>query len=424
MTALVNIAFMGASTLLRLIFGVLTFALMARLLGPNAFGSFMLLLSVATLLALIANYGFTPYLLREIGANSAIATKLINEVVSAKLLICLAIAAGGLCALLFIDPGVRWGFLALLLAMLVESFTDLLNVRYRVTNRFSSEARIATIAAASQFLIVTSATYYQREITIVAIAFLASRLAVLLITWLDQLQYFANLKPAPLRGALRKLKAAFSYACDLGLQSLIGQVDSLVLNHFAGPVAVGLHQAGMRIFLGGGQVANVLGNVFIPKLSGLQNDAPLFNAQAHKLQSAFLISGGLFGLTLATAATPIVHVLYGDAYTALIPMLPWFGLLFVIRFFAAAYGVLLTSAGKQTLRAKANIFHWFAIFLSAWLLVPPLGNIGWILALLVGNLMLTAMYSWAMRSVVVISRPNAAIVVGSVALIAPFLHVS
>jgi hypothetical protein len=105
-------------------------------------------------------------------------------------------------------------------------------------------------------------------------------------------------------------------------------------------------------------------------------------------------------------------------------MLPWFGLLFFVRFFAAAYGVLLTSAGKQSLRAKANLFHWSAILLFAWWLVPLLGNIGWIVALTVGNVLLAAIYCLAVRGMVLISRPNLAIVVGSLALFAPFLHVS
>jgi O-antigen/teichoic acid export membrane protein len=180
----------------------------------------------------------------------------------------------------------------------------------------------------------------------------------------------------------------------------------------------------MRIFLGGGQIANVLGNVFIPKLSGLHNDLTSFTAQAHKLQTAFVASGAAFGLSLAIAAEPIVNLLFGQAYKALVPMLPWFGLLFFVRFFAAAYGILLTSTGKQNLRAKANLFHWVAILLSACWLVPMQGNIGWVLALTVGNALLAAIYVLAMRKLVFMSRPNAAIVAVSLALFAPFLHVS
>lgn len=424
LAALKDLAFMGTSTLVRLVFGLLTFAIMARLLGPNVFGILMFWLSVATLLSLAANYGFTPYVLREIGADRSSANTVMGEVLSAKMLACSVIVVGSLIALPFIVEGARAVFLLMTLAMLVDSITDFFNVGYRATNRFGSETRIATIASVSQFIVVAGAIWYRNEILIAASAFLVSRVLVLSMTWADQTQYFASLRPSPVPQALARLKAAFSYAYDFGLQSLIGQVDSLVLNHFVGPVAVGLHQAGMRIFLGGGQIANVLGNVFIPKLSGLQNDSVSFKAQAHKLQTAFLASGAVFGLTLAIAATPIVHLLYGQAYLALVPMLPWFGLLFFVRFFAAAYGVLLTSAGKQSLRAKANLCHWAVILLSAWWLVPLLGNIGWILALTLGNTLLAVIYCMAIRNTMVINRPNAVLVIGSLAVFLPFLHVS
>lgn len=415
---------MAASTLIRLVFGLFTFAIMARLLGPTEFGILMFWLSVASLLSLVANYGFTPYVLREIGADRTSANSVMGEVLSAKILLCGIIVVGSLLVLPFIAETPRALFLLMALAGLVDSISDFLNVGYRATNRFSSETRIATVSSVSQFFILAGAIWCRNEILIAACAFLVSRILVLLITWVDQAKYFASLRPSPMPQALGRLKSALSYAYDFGLQNLIGQVDSLVLNHFLGPVAVALHQAGMRLFLGGGQIANVLGNVFIPKLSGLQNNSASFNVQAHNLQTAFLASGALFGLTLTLAATPIVHLLYGQAYLPLIPMMPWFGLLFFVRFFAAAYGVLLTSAGKQSLRAKANLFHWTAILLSAWWLVPPLGNIGWIFALIVGNVLLAAIYCLAMRSVVLISRPNAAIVVGSLVLFAPFLHVS
>lgn len=424
MDDLKNIAFMGISTLVRLVFGLLTFAIMARLLGPNEFGVLMFWLSVATLLSLVANYGFTPYVLREIGADRTSANTVMGEVLSAKMLVCGVIVLGSLLNFPLIAENVRAIFLLMTLAMLVDSVTDFLNVGYRATNRFSAETRIATIASICQFFIVAGAIWYRSEILIAASAFLASRILVLLITWADQAQYFARLRPSPASQALGRLKAAFSYAYDFGLQSLIGQVDSLVLNYFVGPVAVGLHQAGIRIFLGGGQIANVLGNVFIPKLSSLQSEPLAFNRQAHMLQTAFLGSGAAFGLTLAIGADPIVQLLYGSAYLALVPMLPWFGLLFFVRFFAAAYGVLLTSAGKQSLRAKANLVHWLAILLAAWWLVPQLGNMGWILALTLGNLLLAAIYLAAMRNLVLISRSNLVIVVGCLALFTPFLHVS
>ena len=67
---------MGTSTALRLGFGLLTFVAMARMLGgPEPFGQLHAVVSVATLLTLVANFGFTPYVLREIGVRPQEATR-------------------------------------------------------------------------------------------------------------------------------------------------------------------------------------------------------------------------------------------------------------------------------------------------------------------------------------------------------------
>jgi O-antigen/teichoic acid export membrane protein len=323
-----------------------------------------------------------------------------------------------------LETDIRWIFFSLLLAMLADSTSEFLNVGYRVTNRFSTETRLATVSSISQFAIVVGAVWRSNSIPIAASAFLVSRLLVLVMTWLNQRQYFSQLKPASISRAVFRLRQGMSYAFDFGLQSLIGQIDSIILNHFLGPVAVGLHQAGMRIFLGGTQIANVLGNVFIPRIAGIAGQEVQLQREAQRLQTAFFCAGAIFGLTLAGAADSIVRVLFGSQFSALASLLPWFGLLFLVRFFAAAYGVLLTAVGKQTLRAKANLIHWVLIVFTAWGLVPRFGNLGWLLALTAGNLLLGCIYFVATRNLVMMSRLNACIVILGLVAFFPFLSLT
>ncbi len=406
---------MGTSTLVRLVFGLLTFAIMARLLGPNEFGVLMFWLSVATLLSLVANYGFTPYVLREIGADRSTANTVMGEVLSAKMLVCGVIVVGSLLALPFIAEAAGAVFMLLTLAMLVDSITDFLNVGYRATNRFGSETRIATIASVCQFFIVAGAIWYRSEILVAASAFLASRILVLLITWKDQAQYFSSLRLSSLTKAAERLKHAFSYAFDFSLQSLLGPLDSLVLNHFIGPTAVGMHQAGMRIFLGGAQIANVLGNVALPKLAAA-NGSNNYTSNLHgKVQLAFIASGAAFGLALCFGAELIVGILYGNQYKELIKILPWFGLLFFIRFLVAASGLILTAQGSQSARAKVSLIHWLIILCSSIFLVDKYGNIGWIQALIVGNIFLAFTYG------ILLGKRYMPNMIGTIAIVATFL---
>jgi O-antigen/teichoic acid export membrane protein len=89
----------------------------------------------------------------------------------------------------------------------------------------------------------------------------------------------------------------------------------------------------------------------------------------------------------------IVHILFGSAYSSLVIFFPLFGLLFFIRFAAAAWGLVLTAAGEQRFRMIATIIHWILIALIAAILVPRMGIAGWLISLIIGSCMLGFLYA-------------------------------
>jgi len=387
---------MGASTLIRLASGLFTFAIMARVLGPSTFGILMLWLSIATLIALIANYGFTPYALREIGADQSSATKVMSEVLSAKALVGSILIIFSFIASTLIASSERWIFIVLLLAMLVDSMTDFLNVGYRATNRFSTETRIATISSIIQFSTVALTSYLLRDIFWIAGSFLVSRLIVLAATWLSQRQYFSNLRFSSYRNAIWRLREAGSYAFDFGLQSLFGQIDNLALNQFAGPAAIGIYQSGMRIFLAGSQAAAIVGNVLIPHAASFTNDLQAKRRVNGNLVTTLLTIGMVGGLVFALIPKSLVIYVFGANFVNLSDLLFGFGLLFFARFTAAAIGTVLTIQGFQKERAVCTFLHW--IFIAAYCYFFPINNtLNWISALIFGHDALIIFYAIVLR---------------------------
>lgn len=389
-----NIALMGTSTVMRLGFGMLTFVVMARLLGPTAFGELMLWLSVAILLSLIANFGHTPYLLKEIGTHPEQAASLIAEVL---------VARGALSLVVFVATVVVVGFafdlpsvllVALLLAaVLADGLSEVFNVGFRATDNFAAETRLATVIAGFQFAIVVTALWVEATPLVAAAAFCVSRWLALCTISFVQKSYLKATKYVSIGAAVSKLKTTISYGADFALQSLFGQVDSVVLNAFLGSVAVGVFQAGMRLFTGGAQAAVVLANVFLPRAAAAATtDQQRFRSESIKIQWAFVSIGLIFGLCLAIGSDLIVSILYGDEYLALQNVLPWLGLLFFVRFFAASWGVVLTSAGAQSFRAWMNVIQWIIVIAFATWSVPALGIVGWVCALITGNLFLSIAY--------------------------------
>lgn len=395
-----NLGFMGASTAVRLALGLLTFGVMARALGPAGFGQVMTALAISVLAGLVANFGLSTYVLREMGAAAQDeARRIMSEVLTAKL--CLVLGLGLAAAIVLPWVQARWQpLLALmLLAQVFDAVTDLLNVGFRATGRYASETRIATASALVQCGLVAGALLLWPTPLAAAAAYCAARGAVLVMTGLGQRRYFAGLKPAPWRLGLARLRAARAYAMDFGLQALFGQVDSVVLAATFGTAAVGAYQAGMRLFLGGAQAASVLGNVAIPKLSSLKAKGLPTAHTVARVQLAFLIVGSVGGLLLALVPAAWVTYALGDAFQSLVNLLPWFGLLFLVRFSAASWGLLLTVEGRQDARAVATLFHWILVGAVALLLLPEANVEGWLIALTVGNAGLAIIYGSLLYSI-------------------------
>jgi len=422
MSLLKNVALMGTSTAMRLGFGLLTFVVMARLLGPDSFGLVMLWMSVATLATLLANFGFTPYLLREIGSHPESAQQAMSEVLTAKLLLSALVAFVGFVSLYWVGADSRLVFMALLVALLADSMTEFFNVGFRATNRFADETRLASIAATLQFAIVAGTVWGDATAASAALAFMVSRIAVLGMTWLAQRRYFSGLRGAAIAAGIKRVREAAAFGVDFGLQSLFGQIDSVVLNHFAGPAAVGVYQAGMRLFNGGAQAAGILANVFLPRAARVANDAKQLGSESGRIQWAFVLVGLGFGLLLAGCAEFIVSFLFGGAFSELHMVLPWLGVLFFIRFFASSWGLVLTSAGAQSFRAITNLLQWIVVLVVAATAVPNWGIIGWVACLIVGNLLISAAYCVKGIQIAGPRWPQFVFSLVSAAMFVPFLH--
>lgn len=395
-----NLALMAVSTGSRLASGLIAFSMLARQLGPESFGTLMLWLSIAVLLALITNYGLTPYVLREIGASPAQAETVVNEGFTGKLLLLGPVVVISMGVVAALNPDMSLVFALLLAGTLADSFSEFFNAGFRARDTFSVETRIATAGAIFHACVVGTAVYVSPTLTTAALAYCLSRVTILCVTSIAVTRVFARPRLTPARAALARLRSAISYALDFGMQSLFGQVDSVVLNHFLGPVAVGLHQAGMRLFMGLQQAAPILGNVFLPRAAAQSRSREAFGRECKNIQFAFLATGGVLGVALSLAAKPIVNIMFGPEYRALQALLPLFGLLLFLRFAAASWGLILTASGHQRYRTWTGLLHWIVVGVSCVLLVPDRGVSGWLLSLCVGTLVLGTTYGMRARLLV------------------------
>jgi O-antigen/teichoic acid export membrane protein len=153
----------------------------------------------------------------------------------------------------------------------------------------------------------------------------------------------------------------------------------------------------MRLFLGASQAASVLGNVAIPKLSSMRAQGLDTSKEARRAQLAFVLVGAAGGAAMAALPTSLIKNVLGDEYADLAKLLPWFGVLFMVRLSVSASGVLLTVNGQQSVRAGLTACHWGVVALVAWAVLPDFGVHGWLGALLFGSVVLSSAYAYVLH---------------------------
>lgn len=386
-----NTLLMAGTTVVRLAAGFLVFVVVARHLGASGFGHFIYWTTVATLLALVVNFGTGPYMLRELGARPEQRRHIVGSVGAAKLVLAALVLGACVLAAPWLGDG---ALLLLLLAMaLGDVASEYAFCAFRGAGDYLTEVWMSTVSALLHLLLVGAAVAAGAGVWQIGAVFAVSRCASALAALALYRRRFGALGIADGWGHWRPaLRANRSYAADAFLTNLYTQADSLILNHLAGPAALGVYQAGMRLLQGLNNVAPVLSNVYLPKLAG-----ELHARQSHRRTATLLYVqlvgfGAVVAALFALAGPWIAQLIYGSQFAALGQLLPWIGGLLMLRLFASNYGILLTAAGQQSTRVWAIIACLLVLLASGALLVPRAGALGMVWSVTLATVALAGVY--------------------------------
>jgi O-antigen/teichoic acid export membrane protein len=373
--------FMALSTALRLLTGVIIFIVMARIWGPDKFGSFMYLFTATSLIALVVDYGFGQQLMRDIGYDKTNIRELITGVMSAKIML-----TGSMVLVFGITSLTPWGqqqplilFWILLMTCIASSFADIFNAVFRGLGHYKAETNIAFWVNLVHFGFVFGLLVAGRGVIEVALGFLVSRILffyLALRTYERLVPPTDRIKNTRIANGLKNLRVGFPFAAEAAFTNFQSQADTLIVHHFLGAGAVGVYQAGLRLMQGANTFAPVLSNVYLPVMASKISDSNGLKALSNRLFLQMVLVGGGFMLIFVLGAHFITNMLYGHRYDDLIPLMPWFGVLLLVRYVAASYGITLSAVGLQSARVIAIATALFSLFLATYFLVPSLGLLG------------------------------------------------
>jgi O-antigen/teichoic acid export membrane protein len=377
---------MALSTALRLLTGVVIFIVMARMWGPELFGSFMYWFTATSLIGLVVDYGFGQQLMREIGHNNEQTKNFMDGVLAAKFILTAAVLA--LCLVLSLTP---WAdgqpmflFWILLATCIVSSFAETFSAVFRGLGQYHEETIIAAWVNSIHFGAVLGLLAMHRGVVAVALAFLVSRLLSLGMA----LRAYRRLVPSanvvigknPFSVGVKHLRSGLAFAAEAGFTNFQSQADTLIVHHFLGAGAVGVYQAGLRLMQGANTFAQVLSNVYMPSMASKVNDSVGFKHLTNRLFTQMLALGSCSLLVFGLGAGLITQTLYGGKFNDLTALLPWFGLLLFGRYIASSHGVTLSAVGLQSTRVVAVSVALVALFIATFFLIPQFQLMGMLYA--------------------------------------------
>ncbi len=400
-----SIAYMAGATLSRLLSGAVLMVFVARSLGPQEFGHFVLSLSFAMVMALLVEFGHATFVMRELGRQQQTAARLLADILRAKGLLAVGFAVAAV--LVWACAGVRdagdgLGYAYLCVMALAVTLADFLNVCFRGVGRFDKETQNVVLGSCIHLLLVMPVAWHSRSWVDIAAAFLVSRLIYLAVSLARFRMIFpgvaaAMFEPDGLAAAARQIRQTLMYAADAALVTIRSYADVFLISTFLGAGPLGLYQAGMNLVRAVENLGPIVANVFLPKLAGLLEHPREF--ARHERQLLLLLLGcGLASLVATLLSTDsLLRAVFGEKFEPLFHLFPFFGLYLLLRFFAMALGVLLTARGHQSGRALAGLVSLGVLCVSAWALMPVLGLTGVAVANVVAASLLVAWFVLRLR---------------------------
>lgn len=400
-----NTALMGVSIGARLLAGVGVFILLARQLGPVDFGEFSFWLAAGGVVALPVTFGFNQYVLRAIPRDAARASQIVSGIGAAKarLLFLSVLAASVAC--LWITPEQAALFAVALGIAVADSYSEYWFALRRALGSYQIEAVAVAIHSLIHVSIFATGYLFRLGLIEAILLFLLSRILLAVIAAVAARRLVRSALALTGVGAREQIVGSAAFAIDTMLSTAYTQVDTVLVRLLLGVEAVGLYSAAIRFNQAASQVAVVLSNVFVPRLSKIwAPETDEFAREGGRTALVFVVTGLLLAGGVTFLADPLTKILFGSSYAALVELLPLVGFVIIVRYLCAALGIVLTAAGKQFNRAMVTAISLLLFMALAAIFAPRMGVSGVFVAHILVFLSVFLVYGAMSRGILWVSR--------------------
>lgn len=369
-----------SATVLERLLQAAALILIARQVGPAAFGQFAACLALTKILSIGFGLGLDIWLLRN-GFRTGDYAHLAQQGTT-----CLALRAGlgllwlgGIIVLApWLDPAAYPPGLLVVTALAVwfEEIANIVWSTFKAALQNQTLLKFITGAqAASLGLTLLLIALGVRAVMVyaVAIALVTGLHAAVAVVW--QLRTFGwQWRPETVRPILRETAP---FALSAGLAMVYGRADIALVAHWLGERAAGLYSPAVSLVNALALIPTAVYYVMLPLLSQAYTaDSARAETLANRFRFASTGLGLVFGAAVALVAHPLVYLLFGPAFSDTGRVLALLGGVLAARFVSMALATSVVAVGLQGQRVAIQAgVALLNIALNVWV-IPRWGLMG------------------------------------------------
>ena len=393
----VNFASLMASQIIARLIQLAIFVLLARSLRKEDFGVFSFGFAFSLVFVIVADFGLSLLLVREISRDKKLASKYLSNSIIAKILFSIVTL---IFAYLFLDimnysQEVKTVAYIMLLFSLLQSFTEVYFSIYRAFEKMHYDALIKVI----RMVLLIGAVFYliQNGYGIVAasMAFLITEIIVLLIAALITYTKFVRVSfDFDYEFTKQLIKESSIFFFSVVFTTIYLYIDQIFISKFRDTTEVGVYSAAANIVIMLIFIPQMYVNSIFPVISRFYINSKESLKLAYEKSFKYMF---VFGLSIAAGiyvlADKIILFLYGKEFSEAVIVLKILAGYSFLKFLNPVTGYTLIAINKQGTRlfgqASAAVIN--IVLNIIW--IPIYGIVGAAMATLITEIIFFLMYS-------------------------------
>ena len=395
--------FLSTSLFFKLLINVFVIFYIAKMVSISDFGSFSLAFIIASITTLCLDYGFNLKGLVLTSKKKEEINEELSSMIFSKIIITVII-----CILYFIlfffskyDDTTNKVMSILAFSAIPASFGNFYLNSFKIINRFEKEA-IGYIIQGAFLLIFLGINHFygSKNIIYYSIILLVARVIYMLYGFFVFRKGFLKRVTFDFRKSIIAIKTATPFGVHLILGASIIYIDTFILSILSTLENVGLYQAGMRIIMASMLIAVIISDAFIPEISKIFENRIIVSRKLSSLFEFILLFSGLTLLTIFFYKKTIILLLFSQEYLVLETSIIIIIFIISLRYIGIVPGIILTSFGKQIIRARAVVISIISSVILNVILIPIYGIKGAFLASLVTHIILNIIYVYYSQKII------------------------